>query len=580
VRRHRRSVAILGGGVAGLTAAHELAERGFAVTVYERKALGGKARSMPVPHSARGGRAPLPGEHGYRICIGTYQYLPDSLRRIPFGASGKSVYDNLVKGGDVLVARASGRENLRLFVTGPVPPLSIESALGQLVGLLEFATGARPQELGLLVRRLLVYFTSCDQRRFGEWEYVSMWDFMQADGKSPEYQRILTDYLSHLIQSTPARIASARAHMNLWEAVAYCAAGQGDSGRPFIELLNAPTNTAWIDPWVRYLTSLGARFHVGATVEELSLSRGRVCAVRVRDRRGRRHSIEADYFVLAVPVERAQRLLRPAVLAADPALEALREIQTRWMNGIQFYLRRPVDINRGHVAYVDSPWVVSSVSQAQFWPVSFVDTYGDGQARDCLSAIASEWRQPGILYGKAARHCTPEEIASEVWAQMKAALTGPGKPGLSDDDLHSWFIDPAIQSRSAPPAGTRSDEPLFIETPGLWDQRPEAATAIPNLFLAADYVRNGSPIDAATMDGANAAARAAVNALLERSNSKTALATTFARYTAPELRAAKELDARRYAHGLPNLLDTGPPTVGLADVEASVRRLLEEPLRP
>ncbi len=33
----------------GLTAAHELAERGYAVTVYERRALGGKARSMDAP---------------------------------------------------------------------------------------------------------------------------------------------------------------------------------------------------------------------------------------------------------------------------------------------------------------------------------------------------------------------------------------------------------------------------------------------------------------------------------------------------------------------------------------------------
>ncbi|GAA4892761.1 hypothetical protein GCM10023237_08580 [Streptomyces coeruleoprunus] len=61
------SVAVLGGGVAGLTAAHELAERGFRVTVYERRALGGKARSMDVPGSARGGRRPLPAEHGFRF---------------------------------------------------------------------------------------------------------------------------------------------------------------------------------------------------------------------------------------------------------------------------------------------------------------------------------------------------------------------------------------------------------------------------------------------------------------------------------------------------------------------------------
>ena len=39
------TVAVLGGGVAGLTAAHELSERGFAVDVYEARDLfGGKAR--------------------------------------------------------------------------------------------------------------------------------------------------------------------------------------------------------------------------------------------------------------------------------------------------------------------------------------------------------------------------------------------------------------------------------------------------------------------------------------------------------------------------------------------------------
>src|ERR1700691_3092940 len=40
-------VAILGGGVGGLSAAHELIERGFAVSVFERNnVFGGKARSI------------------------------------------------------------------------------------------------------------------------------------------------------------------------------------------------------------------------------------------------------------------------------------------------------------------------------------------------------------------------------------------------------------------------------------------------------------------------------------------------------------------------------------------------------
>ncbi len=68
-----RRVAVLGGGMAGLAAAHELIERGFEVHVYERHELGGKARSIGVAGTARGGRRPLPGEHGFRFRLAAGQ---------------------------------------------------------------------------------------------------------------------------------------------------------------------------------------------------------------------------------------------------------------------------------------------------------------------------------------------------------------------------------------------------------------------------------------------------------------------------------------------------------------------------
>jgi NADPH-dependent 2,4-dienoyl-CoA reductase/sulfur reductase-like enzyme len=74
-RIERRNVAdhvlVLGGGVGGMSAAHELAERGFSVTVIEdRDVPGGKARSIFVPDSGRGGRQDLPAEHGFRFFPG------------------------------------------------------------------------------------------------------------------------------------------------------------------------------------------------------------------------------------------------------------------------------------------------------------------------------------------------------------------------------------------------------------------------------------------------------------------------------------------------------------------------------
>ncbi|MDF1851040.1 MAG: hypothetical protein P1U85_09415 [Verrucomicrobiales bacterium] len=58
---------------------------------------------------------------------------------------------------------------------------------------------------------------------------------------------------------------------------------------------------------------------------------------------------------------------------------------------------------------------------------------------------------------------------------------------------------------------------LLVNVINTWELRPKAQTAIPNLTLAADYVQTYT--DLATMEGANEAARRAVNSILEASGS-------------------------------------------------------------
>src|SRR4051812_21729273 len=182
------SVAILGGGVGGLSAAHELAERGFAVTVYERQAtFGGKARSMSVPGSGTGGRRDLPGEHGFRFFPGFYRHLPDTMKRIPIQGRRDGVFGNLVAAAQMQIARAGGAE----MIAPAHFPDSLRDLDLAFSALFTYATsvGIPIEEQLYFVDRLLLLLTSSTERRFAEYENQSWWSFSGAESRSPDYQR-------------------------------------------------------------------------------------------------------------------------------------------------------------------------------------------------------------------------------------------------------------------------------------------------------------------------------------------------------------------------------------------------------
>jgi uncharacterized protein with NAD-binding domain and iron-sulfur cluster len=553
-------VAVLGGGVGGLTVAHELAERGLEVTVFEPKALGGKARSIPVTGTGTDGRLDLPGEHGFRFFPGFYKNSVDTMARIPEG--GGTVLDHLVDATQELFVFPSGQAWL-------LPDFDANGArqgIRSVITAIGLAAGVPLNEIEYLVRKMLVFQTSGDARRVGQWDNVSWWDFVNAERFSPTYQQVFGNGLTKTLVAAKGTRASARTIGLMGLALIYSVLSQdnpvvaGQSGYGAADrLLDLPTNEAWIDPWVAHLRSLGVTFVEGSAATKLHLDGGRIVHATLSDGAGGHTDVRADHYVAAMPVERARELFDAEVRAAAPELAALDRLEYDFMNGIQFFLNRmPTEVVHGHVAYLNAPWALTSIDQGAFWDRDLPATYGDGSLHDVLSVDISDFFTPGILHGKAAVDCTPEQIAAECWAQVKAGLNSPGDTQLSDDMLIDWFLDPALVFGDGPATST---EPLLINTPGAFSIRPEATTSIPNLFLAADYVR--CDVDLATMEGANEAARAAVNAILDAAGSNEAPVPIETLWEAPTWDLNKAIDDQQYRLGLPNLLDTVPAGVPL-----------------
>lgn len=538
-----KKVVVLGGGVAGMSAAHELIERGFAVTVYESKPVpGGKARSMPVPGSGVNGRKDLPGEHGFRFFPRFYRHLPDTMARIPYGA-GRNVAQNLVE---------TTRIEMALYDLPPVVTISkfpenpsdIETVLKAMTATY---TGVTEEDAIFFSKKLWQILTSCKERRIAEYEKMSWWKFIEAESRSEPYQKFFGHGITRSLVAAKADKASTRTMGDITLQMFLDILTPGLSAD---RLLNGPTDDVWIMPWLEYLKSRGVDYRFSSSLKAIHCDGTRITGATVMEN-GHEVEVTGDYYVAAVPVEVLAPMISPEMMAADPSLGPIVTLakNVEWMNGIQFYLTQDAPITHGHVIYIDSEWALTSVSQHQFWADIDLGQYADGAVAGILSVDISDWNTAG-LNGKTARQCKREDVAMEVWAQLKRSLNVDGAEPLTDDHLHSWFLDPDIVcAEGVNDLVTDNREPLLVNLIDTWSMRPEASTQIPNFFLASDYVRTNT--DLATMEAANEAARRAVNGIIAASGSSSSHCEIWDLHEPDILLPWRVHDYSRFKKGLP-----------------------------
>ncbi|MBS1617180.1 MAG: NAD(P)-binding protein, partial [Bacteroidetes bacterium] len=259
----KKKVLILGGGVAGMSAAHELIERGFEVEVYEKNPVypGGKARSVDVEgtENPQTGQS-LPGEHGFRFFPGFYKHVTDTMKRIPFRAADGSLhscYDNLTPTHRILLARY-GEAPLITLANFPRTWAEVK-ILKQFIH--DFThCGLTPEELSFFKTRVLELMTSCRDRRKDQYEKVGWWEYMEGGMFSTLYQHLLVGGMVRTLVAAQAKTASTKTGGNVFLQLVFNMMTPGiDTDR----VLNGPTNERWLHPWYEYLISKGVRYHLG-----------------------------------------------------------------------------------------------------------------------------------------------------------------------------------------------------------------------------------------------------------------------------------------------------------------------------
>ncbi len=558
------TIAILGGGMGGLACAHELSRQGIKVTIYEAASqLGGKARSQYVAGTGTNGRRDLPGEHGFRFYPSFYRHVIESMREIhdPLSPSG-TVVGNLVEAPEAGVAL----EEFGVVVT-PRKQRSLHDIKRSIAGIQR--VGGSISDLARYLGAHLKYLTACDGRLNGEFESQSWARFIGAD-RPGHYADEFRDVLLACTRTMVAMDAERGSSRTVGRASCLLLT-DSFAADDVDRTMMGPTTECWLEPWQRQLASWGVDTRFGHRVTRLELSAGKIARAWVRHGDRAEAPVEADAYVLAVPLEVAHGLITPALGAAEPALATLAEIDLRetmsWMTGAQFFLREDLPLSGGHLFFPRSPWSLTAISQAQFWNrgARGMACYGDGRLAGILSVDISSCFTPDADGVRLVDERSREGILRRTLDQILEALDAPTRSKLAN----AVFAAHLDQDLRVGPSGVENAGRLLVHPPGSWHRRPGAVLKIPNLFLAADYVRTS--VDLASMEGANEAGRRAARGILERFGFDASTVKLFDYPGLQRFSRMKALDELLHQAGLPHLFDLGGKVS--AKLRGGVRRL-------
>jgi squalene-associated FAD-dependent desaturase len=422
-------VIVVGGGLAGLSAAVACVDAGACVTLLEARArLGGATWS-----TRRFGLEIDNGQHVFLRCFAAYRGF---LRRL-------GVEDCVMLQPRLAVPVAAPGRPCAWIRRHRLP--SPAHLAPSLLRFRHLAPGAR-LHAARSARRLAALDLAdprLDARRFGDW--------LAQQGESPAAIERFWDLLIRPTLNLPAADASLAL-----AGMVYQTGLLGDPAAGDIGWARLPLSRVHAEPAQALLRAAGARIHLRSPVDRLECPGGGQVAAAPAPRpavwvRGQR--LEADALILATPHRAAARLLPPA---AGVDGEDLRRLGSSPILNLHVVFDRPV---------MDLPFVAGVDTPLQ-WIFDRSDAAGLARGQYLVVSLSAAQAYLGL---------------------SRAKLRGIFLPALEA------LFPETRRARVECFFATCEREATFLQRPGTQRLRPGPRTASPGLFLAGAWTDTGWP---------------------------------------------------------------------------------------
>jgi protoporphyrinogen oxidase len=465
-------VVIVGAGIAGLSAALRLIERGFDVTIFEEDAfIGGKLGAHSHPDRPNDYH-----EHSYHMYLNWYHNFWQMIDEI--GVSRHFVPQQYVS------YIPHGRPHQVIKQTNVASPWhSWENAFA----------GLKPPATMFLYLYSMVDLLSTPMHPRGDFDRWSVHGFLTSRGYMTEEATKLHGLTLVRAFSCPTFLSDARTYKH-FESYSV---SQPD---PMMWLLKGNSQQFLFSHFEEHLkkrvregqergTGAALRICLLSRIEKMHLENRVITGLEVAELAasptidlGGHVQVKARHYepvngdvVMAIPPKALAELIDVDVYSADPWLSNIKRLDSLPMASFDVYFKRKLpNIPKGVVILLDSKHELSFLDTSQLWPQ---DPANDVTSLNVVLSdfrIFSGWHQEREIAA----------LKSYVFQDLKNYI----EFNYDDIDCDRCHFQ------------TNAAEELFINEVGSWDFRPLTTGEILNLFIAGDYCR--TPIDVVTVESA------------------------------------------------------------------------------